>query len=152
MRLSLITAAVLSLTPLAAQAAEDTPEQLALEARHGFMLMLGANMGVLAGTAKGEIPYDEAAVVHAATNIEALTHYDVAMHFIPGTAEGEIDDSEALPKIWTDMAGFADKYKGLVTAAAGAPDAVKGGQEQVAAVVQKLGGACKACHDEYRKD
>lgn len=139
-----------TLVPLAA-AADDTPEQMALEARHGYMLMLGANMAPLAGMAKGDVAYDEAAAVKAATNIEALTKYDVAMHFIPGTAVGEIDDSEALPKIWEDQAGFADKWKGLADAAAGAPEAVKGGQQNVAAVVQKLGGACKACHDDYRK-
>lgn len=150
MRLALSTAAILSLSPLAAMA-QDTPQQMALEARQGYMLMLGANMGVLAGMAKGDTAYDEASAVHAATNIETLSRYDAAMHFIPGTADGEIEDSEALPKIWTDSAGFAEKFKGLTDAAAGAPEGVKGGQQQVAAVLQKLGGACKACHDDYRK-
>ena len=149
----LLTAAAFSLAALAPLTAfaDDTPEQMALEARQGYMLMLGSNMAPLAGMAKGDVPYDEAAAVKAATNIEALTRYDVAMHFIPGTAAGEIEDSEALPKIWEDQAGFAAKFAGLAEAAAGAPEAVKGGQQNVAAVVQKLGGACKACHDDYRK-
>ena len=35
--------------------------------------------------------------------------------------------------------------------ATGSPDAVKGGQENLGPVLQKIGGACKACHDNYRK-
>ena len=31
------------------------------------------------------------------------------------------------------------------------PEAVKGGQANVGPVVQKLGGSCKNCHDDYRK-
>ena len=40
---------------------------------------------------------------------------------------------------------------GATEAATGASDAVKGGAGEVGAVVQKLGGACKACHDDYRE-
>ena len=43
-----------------------------LEARHGYMKMLGLNMGVLSGMAKGEIAYDENAASAAAANIVAL--------------------------------------------------------------------------------
>lgn len=129
-----------------AQSAED-----ALEARHGYMKMLAINMGPLAGMAKGEIEYDEAAASTAAANIEALTQYSVPALFIAGTANGEIDDSDALPAIWEKPEQFAQEYAALGEAAAGASEAVKGGQANVGPVLQKLGGACKDCHDDFRK-
>ena len=146
----LILAAALSLMPLAAAAQDDSPEQIALEARHGYMLMVAANMGPLAAMAKGEIPYDEALAVRHAMNLDALGNYEVEMHFIPGTAQGEIADSEALPKIWDNLADVQKKHAAFTEAAAAAPEGVKGGPENVAKTVQQLGGTCKACHDEYR--
>lgn len=130
----------------AAQEADD-----AVEARHGFMKMLGINMGQLAGMAKGEIEYDEAAASLAAANIIALTQYDAPALFVEGTSSEDRQDSEALPAIWENPDDFRSKFAGLREAAAGSADAVKGGQENVGPVVQKLGGACKACHDDYRK-
>lgn len=129
-----------------AQSAED-----ALEARHGYMKMLAINMGKLSAMAKGEMAYDEAAASTAAANIVALTQYDVPSLFIDGTAEGEAEGSEALPAIWENPDDFATKFTELADAAAGSPEAVMGGQDNIGPALQKLGGACKACHDDYRK-
>ncbi len=133
-----------------AQAADDAAED-AMEARQGFMTMLGINMGQLSGMAKGEIPYDEAAASRAAANIVALTQYDAPALFVEGTSSEDRDDSEALPAIWENPDDFRAKFANLAEAAAGSPDAVKGGQANVGPALQKLGGACKACHDDYRK-
>ena len=141
-------AAVLGLPALAlAQDAED-----AVEARHGFMTMLGINMGQLAGMAKGEIAYDEAAASLAASNIVALTQYDAPALFVEGTSSEDMRDSEALPAIWENPDDFRAKFAALREAAAGSPEAVKGGQGNLGPAVQKLGGACKSCHDDYRKN
>lgn len=113
--------------------------------------MLAINMGTLAGMAKGEIAYDEAQAAAAGANIEALTGYDLPALFIEGTSSEDNPETEALPAIWENPEGFAEKFAGLQEAAAGASQAVMGGQENVGAVVQKLGGACKACHDDFRK-
>lgn len=150
MRLMLAAIAALSLTPALAMA-EDSPEEVALEARKGFMQMTGTNMDMLAGMAKGDIAYDEATASVSAANLETLSRYTVGMHFIPRTAAGEMDDSEALPKIWEDMPGFQAKYVAFGEAVAGASEGVKGGQDKLAAVVEKIGGSCKGCHDDYRK-
>ena len=128
-----------------AQSAEEAAEK-AIEARHGFMTMLGINMGQLSGLAKGEIAYDE-----AAANIVALTQYDAPALFIEGTSSEDNDNSDALPAIWEKPDDFRAKFAALGEAAAGSPDAVKGGQENLGPVLQKIGGACKACHDNYRK-
>ena len=148
---SLFLAAALAVpTVVAAQSGEDAAEQ-AIEARHGFMTMLGLNMGQLAGMAKGDIAYDEAKASRAAANIVALTQYDAPALFIEGTSSEENDDSHALPAIWEKPDDFRAKFAALGEAAAGSADAVKGGQGNVGPVVQKLGGACKACHDNYRE-
>lgn len=149
MRLITLTAiTALSVFPIMASA--DNAAESALEARHGYMTMIGINMGTLAGMAKGEIEYDEAAASTAASNIEALTGYAVTDLFVEGTAEGEMEGSEALPSIWENPDDFAQKYADLREAAAGAGEAVRGGLENVGPVVQKLGATCKACHDDYR--
>lgn len=147
----LTVAAALALPGLAvAQSAGEAAEN-ALEARHGFMKMLAINMGQLSGMAKGEITYDEAAASRAASNIVALTQYDAPALFVEGTSSEEIDDSDALPAIWEKPEEFGAKFAALGEAASGAPEAVKGGQANVGPVLQKLGGACKACHDDFRK-
>lgn len=142
--------AIVAATMLPLTAAAQEPGDF-LEARHGYMKMLGLNMGVLAAMAKGDTAYDEAAASAAAANIAALTNYDAAALFVPGTAAGEVDDSDALPAIWEKPDDFAAKFVAMREAAAGAPDAVKGGQANVGPALQKLGGSCKACHDDYRK-
>lgn len=143
-----LVAAIAAFPVLAhADAAED-----ALEARQGFMKMLSINMGALAGMAKGEIAYDAAAATTAGNNIEALTKYTVPALFIEGTSPDDGVETEALPAIWENSEDFAAKYAALGEAAMGAGAAAGGGQEAVGPVVQKLGEACKACHDDYRKD
>lgn len=146
----LILAAALSLVPLVAVAQQDSPEQIALKARQGYMLMLSANMGPLAGMAKGDVPYDEATAAFHAGNLAALAGYEVEMHFLPGTAQGEIEGSNALPAAWANLEDVRAKHEDLKTAAQAAPEGVAGGPENVARVVQNLGLACKACHDDYR--
>ncbi|MTH76712.1 c-type cytochrome [Paracoccus aestuariivivens] len=150
MRILAATAiAAFTFLPLAATA--DDAIKDAIEARHGFYKMLAMNMGTLAGMAKGEVLYDEASASRAAANIEALTHYDLPSLFIEGSASGQAEDSAAKPDIWTNMDDFKAKFAGLVEAASGASEAVKGGQDKVGPVVGKLGAACKACHDSYRE-
>lgn len=151
MRRLLVTAAMIAALPLTAAAQDASPQELAIKARQGFYEMLSANMGVLAAMAKGDMTYDETRAVRAASNIEALTHYDLPMHFMDGTSADDMPGKTAAkPDIWLDTEDFGKKYHGLQEAAVGIPDQVKGGPEQVGAVVVKLGTACKACHDSYR--
>lgn len=144
------TAALAGLVAFPALAIAD-PVHDALEARKGYMKMISINMEPLAGMAKGEVEYDEAAASTAAANIETLSMYTLPALFIEGSAEGEAQGSEALPAIWEKPEQFAEKYAAFQEAAKGATDAVKGGQGNVGPVLQKLGGACKGCHDDFRK-
>ncbi|MFD1794358.1 cytochrome c [Paracoccus aurantiacus] len=145
----LILASAIAIIPsiTLADAAED-----AIEAREGYMKMLQINMGTLAGMAKGEIDYDAEAATTAGNNIETLSNYTLPALFIEGTSPDDGVETEALPAIWENSEDFATKFAGLQEAATGAGAAAGGGQEALGPLLQKLGGACKACHDDYRKD
>lgn len=131
--------------------AQDKLQASNIKARQGYFTMLGANMAPLAGMAKGEIEYDEAAAAQAAANIEALSNYMVSMHFVEGTSADDVEGSSAKADIWADMDGFKAKYVAFADAAAGASEAVKGGQGNVGPVLGKIGATCKGCHDSYKK-
>jgi cytochrome c556 len=104
--------------------------------------------GQLAPIAKGEKPYDAAAVMTALQALDAnAKKFDVDALFPAGSDQG---DTKASPKIWEDMAGFkaaADKFAADVAAAVAA-------NPQDAAAFQPLFGAiasnCGACHQAYR--
>ena len=74
---------------------------------------------------------------------------DIPMVFPAGTEKGH--NTKALPKIWSDNAGFQkaalklseEAGKLAVAAKANDPDAV-------AAATKSIGDACKACHDSFR--
>jgi cytochrome c556 len=104
--------------------------------------------GQLAPIAKGEKPYDAAAVLAALQALDAnAKKFDVDALFPAGSETG---DTKASPKIWEDMAGFkaaADKFAADVAAAVAA-------NPQDAAAFQPLFGAiasnCGGCHQAYR--
>lgn len=74
---------------------------------------------------------------------------DIPMVFPAGTEKGH--NTKALPKIWSDSAGFQkaalklSEEAGKLAVAAKANDA-----DAVAAATKSIGDACKACHDSFR--
>lgn len=149
MKILKMTAIIAATIPPITATAQEPGDYL--DARHGYMKMLGLNMGVLSGMAKGEITYDENTASAAAANIAALSNYDAAPLFVPGTSSDDTADSAALPVIWNNPDDFAAKFVAMREAAADAPQAVKGGQANVGPALQKLGSSCKSCHDDFRK-
>ncbi len=134
-------------TAVFAGPAEDT-----VAARQGFYKLLGANMGVFAGMAKGDIEYDAAAAQTAADNIVTMTSYNLGHLFAPGTSSDEVKEARALPKIWEDFPGVQEKGMDFVTAAMEMQSVAGNGKGEMAGALGKLGGTCKACHDNYRAD
>lgn len=135
-------------TPLLAQTAEES----AVKARQGFYTAISIEMNTLAGMARGEVEYDEAAASAAASNLMALASYDAPKLFIEGTSTDEIETTNALPAIWQDNDDFRAKFAALTEATSGIDQAVMGGQGNVGPVVQQLGTACRDCHQSYRRD
>ena len=137
---------------LAGSAVLASPAEDALEARHGYMKMISIEMSTLAGMAKGEVDYDEAAASAAAANLMALAQYDAPKLFVEGTSSDDMDDSDALPAIWEDKEDFNAQFAAFADATAGIDQAVMGGKDNVGPVLQQLGTACRDCHKPYRMD
>jgi cytochrome c556 len=116
--------------------------------RQALMKERGKIVGGLSKVAKGDEPFDAAAVL---TQLQALQanaeKVDVDALFPKGSDTG---DTTAGPKIWEDAAGFKaanDKYVADVKAAvAAAPADVDALKAQVGAI----GSDCGTCHQGYR--
>lgn len=146
MRFPILAAAVLAIpTAGFADMVEDT-----IEARQGFYKLLGANMGVLAGMAKGEIDYDATAAQTAADNMVVMTTYNMGHLYAPGTSADDSDKTRALAKIWEDFPGVQEKGAAFVKAAMAMQDVAGQGKGEMAGALGALGGSCKGCHDAYR--
>lgn len=120
----------------------------AVAARHFQMQMVGYNIGVLGAIAKGEMEFSQDMVDGAAKTLAALAAMDHAPLWIEGTEQGAAEGSRAKPDVWTDAAGFAEKFADMEKASlalVGAADAAA-----VGAGMGALGGSCKACHETYR--
>jgi cytochrome c556 len=71
--------------------------------------------------------------------------------FGPGTDTGR--ENRAKPNIWTDNAKFIEASKRLEMATAQLSTAAKSGDlAQVKTAFGTVAQACKACHDDFRRD
>ncbi len=117
-------------------------------ARHAQMDIIGYSTGILGAMAKGEVEFDAAMANSAAANINAMAKLDRASLWVPGTEQGAVAGSRAKAEIWSDAAGFAEKFAALEKAGAdliGVADV-----DGVKAGMAAIGGACKGCHETYR--
>lgn len=118
-----------------------------VEDREALMKSFGASLGQLAPMAKGEKPFDAAAVAAALETLNAnAAKFDVAALFPAGSGAG----TDALPAIWDNMADFqarVDKMKADVSALAANPPA---DQAKLGAALGTIGGNCASCHEAYR--
>ena len=139
-------AGVATALPAAAQFAK--PED-AIKYRKAAFTVMAAHFGRVAGMANGKIPFD---AKMAADNAEIATMMSKLPYagFVDGSDKG---DTKAEPKIWTERDKFnaaatkmqEEMVKFNVVAKGGNIDAIK-------AAVGDTGKACKACHDNYRKE
>lgn len=118
-----------------------------IEDRQKAMENVGDAMKVLAAIAKKQQPFD-AAVVKAEAE-KAAAAFEKAKDLFPeGSDKGE-KETYAKPEIWTDRATFdADLNKAHEAAVAMAAVTE---EAQFMPALQALGGACKACHDRFRR-
>ncbi|MBK1635964.1 c-type cytochrome [Rhodovulum adriaticum] len=122
-----------------------------VEARRGYYKLLGANMGTLSAMAKGDVAYDGAAAQTAADNLKTLTQYNVGHLYAPGTSKADMPGkTRALPAIWEDQAGVAEKGMAYVEAVNALAEVAGLDRADMGKALQKVGGTCKGCHDDYR--
>jgi cytochrome c556 len=117
-----------------------------LEDRENLMKALGKAVGSVAPIAKGEAPFDAAAVAAAfdAINAEAQK-IDVAVLF-PAGSTGE----SASPKIWENLPDFEAKVAQFKADAAAAAAAKPADLAAFQAEFGKVTKNCGTCHETYR--
>lgn len=121
-----------------------------IKARQGAMWVIALNLGTLGGMAKGEIEYDAEAASAAAKSIHGVSMIDIAALFPEGSDGGMNDGTTAKETIFSDTAGFEEKWAALGMAAEKAAAEAGNGKEALGPILAGLGGTCKACHQDYR--
>ncbi|UGV25915.1 cytochrome c [Rhodopseudomonas boonkerdii] len=105
--------------------------------------------GTLSAIAKGDKPYDQAAVDAAfATLTETATKLPA---LFPDSTKGlkEGNEYSASPKVWDDKAGFAAHIADFSKAVADTKAKVKD-LDSLKANVGAIGKQCGSCHENYR--
>jgi len=111
--------------------------------RHELMEGIGKNAKIIGGALKtGKLD----PVAGAAAEIQASAGKTLAL-FPKGSTDPK---SRALPKIWEDWAKFETINKEFEAKAGELVAAAKSGGD-VGAAADAMFGACKSCHDDFRK-
>lgn len=145
--LTKIALAVGALAVAGSAMAQPKPEQY-VKQRQSALTLMGWYFGPLGAVAKGEKPFNKDDAIRATSFLVPLSKMPWES-FVPGTET--IGNTKALPVVWTNAAKFKELQGNLQTeigklaAMANAGDEA-GFKKQFGAV----GGACKACHDDFR--
>ena len=132
--------------PAAAQFAK--PED-AIKYRKAAFTVMARHFGIVAGMANGKIPFDAKA---AADNAEIATMMS-KLPYVGFVEGGDKGDTKAEPKIWTEMDKFRAAASKMQDEMVKLNVVAKGGNiDTLKAAVGDTGKACKACHDNYRKE
>lgn len=141
-----LAAAGLLLIGAAAHAGEGADTSGVIEGRQAGMMLSGALMGQI----KGAIDRgDDLKSLGFATRALANWARAVPGMFPEGSVEG---DTDALPAVWTDRAGFEAKAAAYADATAKLAELARAGD--AAGFAQQFGvvrGTCQSCHDTYKK-
>jgi cytochrome c556 len=147
---SLATLLALPAGLVLAQEEEETPEDIAIEIRHGHMLNYAANLQRLGAMAQGNAEYDATVAQTAADNLHHLAMIDQSHYWLPGTSSEDREGSAALPAIWENMDDFNAKQTALQEAAAAMQSAAGTDLASLQGAMQGVGQACGGCHEDYR--
>lgn len=128
-----------------------SPFDGAVKARQSHMQLYGHNLGILGGMAQGKIDYDADSASAAADNLVALALLSQSSYWPQGSDADAIENTRALPVIWTDFPGVMSNIGDLQAATVAMQEAAGGGVESLQAAMGPLGGACGACHKAYRQ-
>ena len=129
--------------------AETNP---AVEARQSQFRLFAHNLGALVPMVQGQMEYDAEAAQTAADNLFHLTRHDQGRMWPEGTDNASIDGTRALPAIWEDLDAFAARFATLQAAAENLQGVAGDGLDALRPAVGQLGGACAACHNDFRAE
>jgi cytochrome c556 len=145
----LIATAIGLATALPAAAQFQKPED-AIKYRQSAMTVMGNHFGRVAAMAQGRVPFD-AKVAAENTAIVGMMSMLPFAGFVPGSDKGM--PNRAKPEVWSDGAKFKAAAEKMQAEVAKLDAAAKSGNlDAVKAAVGAVGGACKACHDDFRAE
>jgi cytochrome c556 len=139
-------AATLASAPLVmARLDSDEPLQ---SYRQSYFALVAMNFGPMADMVKGKMAWDQAAMQGFADDLGAIAELNLLRGFAPGSDKGT---TRAKPAIWDNMDDFEAKYADFRDAVDSLETAVASGDRAaIGEAVKNTGGACKACHDDYK--
>ena len=140
--------AAITLGLAATAIAQMKPDEV-IEYRRSVMTVVGWNFKPMNAMVKGKIPFDAKEFAMHAERVAVM-----APQALEGFAKGSDKGAEtdALPEIWTHFEDFQSKLDDLVNESKAMSEVAKTGDEaKMKDQFKKLGGACKACHDKYKK-
>ncbi|HLO75036.1 MAG TPA: cytochrome c [Magnetospirillum sp.] len=145
-KLVLLAAALASVSTIAATAQADETNPSIVHRQGIYKVVAGHMAGLKSGLfLKGST---ENLVWDAESIVAAFQHMGDA--YPEGSDKGE---TKAKANIWTDRAKFQEAGKKSYGAAVALVEATKAGdQAKSVEAFKALGGTCKACHEEFRKD
>lgn len=148
-RPSLAIAALALVTALPAAAQFQKPED-AVKYRQSAFTVMANHFGRIGAMANGKAPFDAGAA-------QASADIVVTMSKLPYAAFGDGTDkagnTRALPEVWSKRADFDAGAKKMQDEVVKLQTAAKSGNlDQIKAAFGDAGKACKACHDNYRKE
>lgn len=145
MKYVFLVAGVLALGVGAVSAQQDIVKD-----RQAVMKATGRALGgTLSAMAKGDKPYDQAAVDAAFATLTETAKKLPAL--FPDSTKGLKEGNEyaSSPKVWDDKAGFTAKIESFTKAVADTKAKVKD-LDSLKANVGAIGKECGACHETYR--
>ncbi len=148
-RFTLALGAALGLFLALPAAAQFRKPEDAIKYRKSAMALMGAHMGRLGQVIQGRGAFDAKAAADNAQIVAMLS----ALPFNAFTEGSDKGDTRAKAEIWTDAAKFKGQATKMQDAVAALNVAAKSGNlEQIKVAFGDAGKACKACHDDYRKE
>ena len=145
---SLVLAGAALAAALPAQAQFAKPED-AIKYRQSALTVMSTHFGRVAAMANGRVPFNAQAAADNAAIAESLSKLPWA-GFVEGTA---LPSNKAKPEIWTDNAKFKAAYETMQGEMSKFAAVAKGGNiDAIKAAAGAVGGSCKACHDNFRRE
>ena len=119
----------------------------AIKDRQQAMKDVGGAMQTLGAIAKKEAPFEAGVVEHNAGVIaDALKN--AAALFPEGSDKGDVE-TWSMPEIWSDRADFDQQFEAAEVEAVALQSVSV--ESAFLPALGKLGNACKACHQSYRR-
>ncbi|GLR70588.1 c-type cytochrome [Agaribacter marinus] len=123
----------------------------AIQFRKAVFQLIRSNMGPLGAMAKGNIPYDPALMEENGERMVQLGMM-IGDYFHADTSSFKVP-SDAKDSVWTNKADFIAKSEDFIAAAQNLQNvAAAKDEDNYRKAIGGVGGTCKACHDDYKKD